>query len=271
MNKTLKTTLVMGVIVDYLTTSCKKSDTTTTGPTPTPTPVQTVFMIYKDSMYAAGTTSNTTVKTYIYNSSKKLVKINYFKYSPTVNFYKSDTLIYNSSGQVVTVKTFSTGATTPTKTQNMSYNGSGQLTLVSETGNNGSSYTLTGTYVYSSSASGKPSSYTSVYSPTTAGTGDNVSSIVYTSGNMTSCIFDTFTITATNDLTAANPYYGLYNDGTDFINLFNQNNVLKAQDNSATPNILANNSYSYNNGRVSRITDQNNTPNYITDITYKEY
>ena len=101
-------------------------------------------------------------------------------------------------------------------------------------------------------------------------TGTGSTSPITVSGLQSATAY-TFTITATNDLTAANPYYGLYNDGTDFINLFNQNNMLKAQDNSATPNILANNSYSYNNGRVSRITDQNNTPNYITDITYKEY
>ena len=264
--KLLATIAILGAIV---ISSCKKKDDLTPADPDVPG-TTTAFLINTDSTYD-GNVSNTQVRKFVYNGSKQLVKIAH-KSGTSTTFYGFDTLIYNSAGQVSAVNSYTTGNATIQGSSKLTFT-SGLLTSALETGNNGSPYVRTRTFTY---ASGKPISQTVTYTTgASAGGGpENITSIVFAGNNISSADLGAAmggSITLTASTTAANPYYGLYFDSEDFINLFNQNNILKAYVTSNPTLIFVDNTYTYAAGRVSRISDASKNPARVTDITYKEY
>jgi len=245
--------------------SCKKSDSgTTTIPTP-------VYGIAKDSMYTS-TANQTTVREYDYNTNKQLIRVR-FKYGTSTTYNQRDTIIYNSSGQIASVLTFQSGSSTAQQTDTYNYT-SGILTSVNETGtNNNGAYAFTRTYTDSA---GKLNSVTINY---TSGTNtqnngpQNIKYITYSSNNMNKAYLVGYgAATATADLTAPNPYYGLNYNSSDFIDMVNQNNILTAYLTAMPSTLLVSNTYTYANGRVATINSaatQGNSTASTTVITYK--
>lgn len=237
--------------------ACQKDDESTS----------LTYVISRDSIYN-GNANDNRVSLYEYNSSKKLVKVQY-KYGTSNYFNGHDTLYYNGSGQVSKVESYYNGASGAISTSLFTYS-SGVLTAVAETGTNDKGpFALTRTYSYSA---GKLSAITTVYitgSSNSNDSPDNISEIVFTGDNITSLnLAGQGIVKATYDLTATNPYSGL-NNTEDFINLFCKNNILKAFLVSNPSQVFVDNTYTYVDGRVSTITDVSQTPARTTKITYK--
>lgn len=274
-----KSLFISAALLGVLFTSCKKEDeevpATTTTTTPTPT-----YLISLDSMTSSDTNESTRVRKFSYNSSKKLIKVEY-KYLPSLTYSNYDTLVYSSGGQLVSINNYSVGNTvTPNKTYGLNYNGSAQISTVDESGldyknSPATPYARLHTYSYTS---GKITGMLSVY--TLGGNkNDTITNIVYTGNNISSLIYNNNAITATVDLTAPNPYYGLGLDPTEFIDMANQNNITQAYSTVDPTKIVVNQTYTYANGRVATMTktevdtDVNPpvTTIYTTFITYKAY
>lgn len=265
----MKSKLILSsLVIGALFSSCKKEETTpdpgTGGGTPT-----TTYLISTDST-TDGNVSNTQVRAFTFNSSKKVVKVKY-KYGTSTTFDSYDTVSYNTSGQVSKVEQFNIGNSIASETNTYNYT-TGQLTSVNESGTNSNgAYVRTRTFSYTS---GKITAQTVVYT-TGSGTGEpeNITSIGYTGNNMTSASIDIggtiYPVTVTYDLTAGNPYYGLNYDASDFINMFSQNNILKAYVTAIPTQIFADFSYTYTNGRVATYTDVAQTTPRTTYVSYQ--
>ena len=251
--------VVSALVIAFSLGGCKK-DKTTENTTPSK-----VYLLSKDS--TASTGSNY-VKKYYYNSSKKLVKINYY-YLGTLSQF--DTLIYNTDGTVQKVNSYNVYLPTiPYETKTYTFT-SGNITTVVETGtNNNGSYSRTRTFTYSASY---PQTMTVVYS-SGAGEGnpENFTDMVYTNGNITSAHLTGYgPVVATTDLTAANPYLGM-NVETDQIDvLFNKNNMTQARLDTLTNEVFFTRTFTYANGRLATIHSVENSSTYDTWLTYQEY
>ena len=268
------------VLMGALFTSCKKEDEA--APTTTTTTPTLTYLIYMDSITSTDLNHTTEVRKFTYNSSKRLIKVEH-KYLPSTTYSDYDTLIYTSGGQLVSNANYSIGNVTPNKTYGLNYNGSAQISTISEGGFDDSNspatpYAKTHTLAYTA---GKLSSMTSVYTLGANGnSNDTITNIVYNGDNVASVIFNNKAITTTTSTTAPNPYYGLGLDPSDFVNLVNKNNMIKAYFTSDPTLILQDDTYIYANGRVATIIsnewDNGVVPNVIkrniiTTITYKGY
>lgn len=272
-----KSLFISAALIGALVTSCKKEEdpapTTTTTPTSTST-----YLISMDSTTTTEVGQSTRVRKFSYNSSKKLIKVEY-KYLPSSTYTNYDTLIYNVNGTLSCTYNYSVGNSTANSSNVLYYNGSGELTSIDETGTDYSTsppvaFAKTHTFTY---ASGKISTMTSVYTSGANGnSNDTLTDFVYVGNNISTLIYNGMPVTATVSTTAPNPYYGLGSDPTDFIYMVNQNNILTAYLTADPTQIFENNSYTYADGRVSIITsdktDNNGTPyTNVTYITYKGY
>ena len=273
----MKTKLILSAaLIGALFSSCKKNDATPTTTTTTTTTTPTVtYLISKDSATSTNPSQSTEVRRFTYNSSKNLVKVEH-KPLPGSVYTNFDTLIYNTNGQLTTVKNYAVGSTTANQTSTVSYNGSGQLTTVAQLSiQNSTPYASSTAYTYTS---GKITGVISV-DTSANGSNDTITNIVYNGDNIASLIYDGQSVTATVSTTAANPYYGLNFDPTDFINVINKNNMLMAYFTSNPTSILQNTTYTYADGRVATSIDTNVdtsvnpavTTATTTYITYKAY
>lgn len=266
-----KSLFISAALIGALYTSCKKEDdpapTTTGGGTTTPA---LTYLIDKDSSTSSNVSHTTTVRKFTYNSSKRLIKVEY-KYVPDLTYSNFDTLIYNSSGQLTSVINTVNGTSF-----GISYNGSAQITTVMEDGYDNSTspstlYTRVHTFTYTAGKiTGMMSEYTS---GANGNSNDTITNIVYSGNNIASLIYNNTPVTAETSTTAANPYYGLAFDPSDFINMINQNNLTKAYMTSDPTQILAQASYTYANGRVATVTENNkdNTGAPYTRMVYISY
>ncbi len=265
-----KNLLLTAALIGAFFTSCDTKDETTPTPTAggTTTTPTVSYLIYKDSTTITGSSPSTEVRKFSYNSSKKLVKVEH-RELPSASYSVFDTLIYNGSGQLITVKNYSVSNATANQTSTYTYNGSGQLTKVVQVVMNTSttfSYTYTSGKITGMIASNSTNGLT-------------ISNIVYNGDNIASFIFDGDPTTATTETTAANPYYGLNFDPTDFINMINKNNMLMAYSTADPTIFIQNTKYTYANGRVATsidtVVDTTVTPAVTTVattyITYKAY
>ncbi len=118
--------------------------------------------------------------------------------------------------------------------------------------------------------SGKLSAQTLVYTTGTGGGGpSDITSIVFNGNNMsTANLTGIGAVTITSSTTAPNPYYGLNFNTDDFLNMFNQNNILQVYLTATTTQLFVNNTFTYADGRVANITDATSNPAYVTTLTY---
>lgn len=238
-------------------TACQKDDETTSS----------TYVISKDSTYN-GNANQTMVRLYEYNSSKKLIRVQY-KIGTSSTYEAHDTIYYDGNGRVSKVETYVNGTIEAWTVAVYSYT-SGLLSSVYEVGrNDNGAYSLTRTFTYSG---GKLSTLSTAYAIGSSPNGppDNFTEVTFTGNNITS-VNQTGqgVITATYDVTASNPYYGLNYKTDYFINLFSQNNILKAYLVSNPTKVFVDNAYTYIDGRVSTVTDSAQDPAVTTKITYK--
>lgn len=279
MNKKL---FLSAALIGALFTSCKKEDDEAPATTTTTTPTLT-YLISMDSTTSSDVSRNTEVRKFTYNSSKRLIKVEY-KYLPNTTYSDFDTLIYNSSGQLVSNENYSIGgSSSPNRSYGLNYNGSAQISTINE---GGEDYSTSPSVTYAkvhtlSYTAGKLTSMRSEYTLGANGnSNDTITNIVYTGDNIASVIFNNMPITATTSTTAPNPYYGLGVDPSDFVTLANKNNMLQAYLTSDPTLLVQDATYTYANGRVATIVsnewDNGVVPNVITSssttyITYKGY
>lgn len=256
--------LVALIAAPFFFSSCKKKKD---DPAPAQSPCTNV--IAQESLVTTGGTSaGTETRVYYYNANKKLVKIEY-AWSPNITYSNYDTITYNGSNEIVTVKSYSVGNGTPSTTKTYTYT-SGKITNVNELGTNGlGPYNSDKSFTYTS---GVLSAQTVIYnSGSSSGNGpENIASIVFTAGNPTSADLGSGfggTATLTYETTAPNPYLGLNNDD-DILKLFSANNCTSAYSDAAPGSPFFTNAYTYANGRVSTITDTNNGGTRVNTITY---
>ncbi len=220
--------------------------------------------ISKDSSYDSNPI-NTTVSLYLYNINKQLVKIK-VKKGTSSTYDEHDTLYYNSNNQVSKVERYVTGNFTPDKTNTYNYTAN-ILTSINESGSNDNGfYVRSRTYTYTS---GKLSSQSVVYT-TGSGTGEpeNINSITFDANNLfTVDIVGVGSVFLTTDYSTPNPYYGLNVNPEEILEMFNPNNVLMAFETASPTNIFVNNTYTFANGRVTKIVKAA-LSNRTTEIEY---
>ncbi len=263
----MKTNIILSVVlIGTLFSSCKKKDTTAPALT---------YVISKDSSYTADP-SQTQVRKFKYNSSKKLVEVQY-KHGGSLTYFDHDSIYYNVNGQVSQVISSPIGDNANAQATNTYTYTNNLLTSVHEVGtttinNVEIAYDRTRTFTYTG---GKLSAQTVVYSadpgsiPTDK---DNISNIVFTGNNMSSALIPGLAsgVALTFDTSTANPYYGLNFRSDDFINLFNPNNLLKASTTAAPSKTLEDNTYTKDvNGRITKIVNNSQSPTVATAITYQ--
>ena len=251
------------VIMITILASCKKDKKSSdSGDTSSPKTV-----ISKDSSDDGTNTNNRQVRLFTYNSSKKLIKVSY-KNGTSTTYTDYDSITY-SGEYISSVKSYTVGNPTPYATTTYTFT-SENLTSTHEIGSNSNgAFVRDRTFTYTS---GVLSAITVVYtSGSNDGSPENISSIVFTSGNISSAYLSDIpaAATLTADLTAPNPYYGLDFKTDDPLNIFNKNNVLKAYPTGFPSNPLLDYSYTYANNRVATITDNTKSPVLVTYITYK--
>lgn len=269
---------VSAALISALLTSCKKEDEA--APTTTTTTAASTYKVYMDSTTSTDVSQSTRVRKFTYNSSKKLIKVEY-KYLPNTTYTSFDTLMYNANGTLACSYNYSVGNSTANSSNVLYYNSSGQLTSIDETGTDYSTtpsvaFAKTHTFTYTS---GKISMMTSDYTAGANGnSNDTLTNFVYVGNNISTLVYNGMSVTATVSTTAPNPYYGLGTDPTDFINIVNKNNILQAYLTSDPTQIFENNTYTYANGRVATKTStrvDNSVPPVTvietTYITYKAY
>jgi hypothetical protein len=266
----MKTKLILSVALFAIVfASCKKKETTTSDEPPTNigsttgTPVLTYF-VSKDSA-SNGTVANNRVRKFEYNSSKKLIRV-WYKQGTSTTYNSRDTVQYNGSGQISKVERFNTGSSIASASYVYNYV-AGVLTTVNETGNNGSPFARTRTFTYTA---GKLSAQTIVYITGAGGGGpSDITSIVFNGNNMsTANLTGIGAVTITSSTTSPNPYYGLNFNIDDFLNMFNQNNILQVYLTATPTQLFVNNTFTYADGRVATITDASSTPAYVTTVSY---
>jgi len=242
------------IIIAALIASCKKDNTTkTTTNNNNNNNSTTNTVLAKDSIYN-GTPSNTQVRLYEYDNSKRLVKIKY--YSGTPSTYNSfDSIFFDVNGNVSKVINFTAGVTPmPTDTAIYSYSSGALLSIVSSTDS-----------IYLFYASGKVSQYYHYYQGGTHR--DTIASIVYTNNNASSVVVDRTPETINTDLTAADPYFGVHFLIPNLSDLINPNNITTVYPTATPGTKVIDQTYTYSNGKVSRIVDNKNI--LTKDITYK--
>lgn len=236
-----------------------------------PNPDQTFLLVKDSTYYPLSSASSTEVRLFAYNSNKKLVRVQY-RWGTNTYFGQRDTIIYNANGQVSMVLThyFQPTAIILLQANTYSYT-NGILTSVNEVSTNpNQSYDRTRTFTYTNE---KLSAQTVVYAsgtPVDDGPGD-LTNIVFVGNNVSTGVLDgKDPVTVTVDLTAPNPYYGLNFDSKDFINMFCQNNILKAYKTNTPLSLLENCSYTYSNGRVASISHIKdvNSDESVSILTY---
>jgi hypothetical protein len=253
--------LIAFLSLSAIIVSCKKKkeDPQPTGPTCS-------TLLTSDTIVYSGSFTGTDIKKYTYNSSKKLVKIEYI-YLPNTAVNNYDTIVY-VGGNISTVQNFNTGNPTPNSTNTYTYT-SGQLTSVHEVGDNGAPFDRTRTFTYTS---GVLSSMVVTYtSGASNGEPDNLTNITFTSGNITSADLGVSMggpATIVYDVTGPNPYLGMNNDSEDIIKMFSANNATSAYSNIAPGSPFFTNSYTYSNGRVRTITETDGTDTQTHTLTY---
>ena len=240
-----------------IVTACQKDDESTSS----------TYVISKDSTYN-GNTSQTMVRLYEYNSSNRLVRVQY-KIGTSSTYEAHDTIYYNGDSRVSKVETYVNGKDAAWVVAVYSYS-SGVLSSVYEVGTNDNGpYSLTRTYTYTGDKlSALSTAYTIGSNPN--GPPDNFTDVIFTGSNITSVnLTGQGVITASYDLTATNPYYGLNYKTDYFINLFSKNNILKAYLISDPAKVFVDNAYTYIDGRVATVTDSAQEPAVTIKITYK--
>jgi len=272
-----KKTLLTALVIGALFASCSKDESTPTpaagggggGGTPPPT---TTYLISQDSTYNNTNIYDTKVRKFEYNSNKKLVKVMY-KWGTSTTFNEYDTIYYNTNGQVSKVERYLVGIPTATTVNTYTYLLNNLIAVLEVGINNNGPYTRTRSFTYSG---GKAISQNVDYTVGSNSNGgpENIKSITYSGNNVSSANiymdmgagFQWIPITLTSSTTAPNPYYGLNYDSEDFINLFNQNNILKAYITASPTDIFVDNTYTYSNGRVATIDDA--SEGRLSYITY---
>jgi hypothetical protein len=257
------TATAAGTYTVVVTSTCASSSA------PTTVNVPAALIAQENIVTTGGTYPGTQKKVYKYNANKKLVKIEY-TYSPNTLYSSYDTITYNGSNEIVTVKSYNVGNGTAFTTKTYTYT-SGRITKVNEVGTNGNgAFNSDRNFTYTS---GVLSAQTVVYNSGSASGGgpENISSIVFTAGNPTSADLGLSfggAATITYETTAPNPYYGLNNDD-DIILMFPKNNATSAYSNAAPGSPFFTTSYTYSNGRVATITDDDgNGGTRVNTITY---
>ncbi|MCB0380315.1 MAG: hypothetical protein KDD24_03600 [Flavobacteriales bacterium] len=269
----MKKLMFPALIIGLIFASCSKDNST---PTPTTsgggggggTPSGT-FLIYKDSVYNSSNANDTRVRTFEYNSSKKVEKI-YYRWGTISTNTHYDTVYYNTNNKVSKVEQYIIGNPTVQESKTYTYNGSNQLISVVEVGTNDNGpYTRTRTFTY---LNNKVNSQILVYSSGSSnsnGGPDDLSNIVFTGNNITSLDLTGYgNATATYD-TYANPYYGHNVETDDFTLMFCQNNLMSAYLTASPTTVFVNRAFTYSNGRLATIFDS--SENRTTYITYQEY
>ncbi|HXA01491.1 MAG TPA: hypothetical protein VNW99_05845 [Cytophagaceae bacterium] len=245
-----------------LFSGCKKKHDTTPAPIPC-----TTLVSQEDIVVTGGSFPGTSKNVYKYNANKKLVKIEY-TYSPGTTYGSFDTIIYNGSNQITNVKSYNVGNPTPTYTS-IYYSTGSRIDSVNQVGNNGSPYNSTTIFTYTL---GLPSAQSVRYDVGASNGGpQNISSIVFTNGNVTSANLGVSfggAATITNETTAPNPYLGL-NNKVDILLMFDANNATSVYSNAAPGSPLFTKAYTYLNGKVNTITDNDgNGGTRVNTITY---
>ena len=257
--------LIPAFIVIMITSfaSCKK-DKKAVEPVDSPKTV-----ISKDSTDDGTNTNNRQVRLFTYNSSKKLVKVSYK--SGTSTTYDNYDTIYYTNGKMSQIMSYNVGNSTAYAMNYLSYNSSDQLEAAHESGTNShGGFDRNRIFTYTNGVLSSVS--VTYYSGSSDGSPENISSIVFTSGNISSAVLVDLSNTAatlTTDLTAPNPYYDLYFKTDNPLNIFNDNNVLKVYPTISPSSPILDYSYTYANGRVATITDNTKSPVLVTYITYK--
>lgn len=258
-----KKLILTATVIGALFYSCKKDSPNTTN-TNNNNNTSTTTVMAKDSSTQSGSPNSTEVREFFYNSSKVLVKVK-FKYGTSTTYTNYDTIIYNGSGQISTVNSYSpSGLSTYSLSSTTTYNyTSGNLTSVV-----GPRDTLTLVYT-----GGK---ITTIYQAQQGNSSiDTITSITYTGSNATSLVYDGTAATAVIDITASNPYYGGYFafSSSDFTNLLNQNNMTSAYATANSSMVLTTRTYTYStsNRVITKVeTDNSGTPKTTTTyITYE--
>jgi hypothetical protein len=255
--------LILTLTSIVFVSSCKKVHH---DPRPqTPSCTETDIIAQEDKVITGGSNPLTYKKVYKYNSSNKIVKIEY-TYAPNTFYTYFDTIIYNG-GNVSFVNTYSTAdPANPTRTNQHFYTGSRQDSI-NDIGTNGNGpYNKMVKFTY---VSGVLSAQTVRYDLGTSPAGNtDISSITYTNGNVSSDVVAAGAVTLTTETTAPNPFLGL-NISNDILILYNSNNVTSGYLTASPSTILFSTSYTYKNGKVKTITSgDGNGGTLVNTITY---
>jgi hypothetical protein len=256
--------LLSFTIAVSLLASCSKAPVTvTTGGS------DSVTVLIQDSTNQS-TPGNQTVRVFVYDTtSNKLVKVNY-KYNGSSVVGSYDSIYYNGSGYAVKVLSYQIPNPTPTDTTSFYYTGS-KLDSTNECGiQNSAPYSVSQIFHYTGSASKPDSLHTATYIAQSGGGGggpQDIGQIVFSGNNISGAVAYMSGVGApvvfTVDLTAANPYYGLFFKGSDdVIKMFDANNV-ETIIAPSIPQTFYSQSYQYSNGRVDKITDTQNSDTTI--------
>jgi hypothetical protein len=258
------------IAAPFFFSSCKKKKDDPTPVNGGNQPNCTTLLVQEDVVYTGGSARSPMRKAYKYNANKMLVKIEYsFDPGYAVNYW--DTIVYNGSGEIATVESYNTAVATAAVTNTYTYT-AGKITKINEVipAPSSPSYDRDRVFTYTSGIlSAQTVTYNSGSDPN-AGP-ENISSIVFTNGNVTSADLGTFggLATVTEETTAANPYYGL-NNNSDILLLFNKNNATSVYSNADPTHPFFTITYTYANGKVSTMakTDPTTGQTATTTFTY---
>ena len=237
--------------------SCKKKSTGTSCTT----------LIVKDSSVS---NSTTTVRTFKYNTDKKLVKVTYSYKNGNNTSTEFDTIMYSTPTQISMVKRYRYTGGIPTvfETNTYTYTG-GVITNVNEVGiNTNGAYNRNRVFTYTNNVI---SDMTVTYnSGSNSGEPLHIRNIVVRNGNLASgfLVDESADITIETSLTAPNPYYGLFFESRNFLDFFCQNNVTAIYPTSMPNNKIEDNSYTYSSGRVATITRSGGGGTMVTTVFY---
>jgi hypothetical protein len=241
----------------FLISACKKKND------PVPQSSLCKALIAQEDIVFTGSSPVVAKYVYKYNSNNKLVKIEY-NYNGLFTGY--DSIIYNANNEIVTLSSYSNN--TPSVAQRtMAYTyTNGMITKINEVGVSDSTgpYDVDWDFTY---VSGVLYSVIPVMNIGSLPGADTITSIVFVNGNISSVDVKALggAFTVVSETTAPNPYYGLNND-FDIFKMFNTNNVTSVYPDSSPSTPLESNSYTYLNGRVHTITEEDGT---VITITYK--
>lgn len=248
----LLVTLIIGTIF-----SCKKKGTDTPACT---------TLITKDSSVM---NSTTTVRDFKYNTDKKLVRVNYTIKNGNNTTTDYDTISYSTPTQISVLKRYHFGSEVPFETNTYTYTG-GLITNVNEVGvNNNGPYNRDRKFTYTNNVI----SEMNVIYNTGSNDGEpiHIKNIVVKNGNLASgfLVDENADITIATDLTAPNPYYGLFFESSNFLDFFCQNNVTAIYPSLMPNNKIEENSYLYTlEKRVSTITRKSGGGTMTTTVFY---